>query len=228
MYNIHNSSKLRYLLKGMNKLYFNNFKSDEVGLYSLTKFTQAQHITAQLCKICNLNKDSVILDTCACVGGSAISFALRFKQCICLEIDKIRYNLLVNNTKYFTNIISYNMDCLIYIKNIINALVEEGKIKKENNKLIKTTDYYKYDLVFMDPPWGGIDYKQNKIMSLYLDEININKFIELSLLLSKYVSLRVPYNYNFNDLIDFNIYYMERIFTAKDSFYYFIVLTSKK
>ena len=64
-------------------------------------------------------------------------------------------------------------------------------------------------------------------MSLYIDELNINKFIELSLLLSKYVSLRVPFNYNFNDLIDFNVYYMEKIYTAKDSFYYFIVLTKK-
>lgn len=227
MYNIHTSSKLRYLLKGMNNLYFNNFKSDEVGLFSLTKYTQAQHITAQLCKLCNLNKNSVILDTCACVGGNIISFAQKFKQCICLEIDKTRYNLLVNNTKYFNNVISYNIDCLVYIKNIINALIEEGELKKENNKIIKITENYKYDLVFIDPPWGGIDYKQNKIMSLYLDEVNINKFIELSLLLSKYVSLRVPFNYNFNDLIDFNVYYMEKIYTAKDSFYYFIVLTKK-
>lgn len=227
MYNIHNSSKLRYLLKGMNRLYFNNFKSDDVGLYSLTKYTQAQHITGQLCKLCNLNKNSIILDTCACVGGNIISFAQRFKQCICLEIDKSRYNLLVNNTKYFNNVISYNMDCLVYIKNIINALLEEKKLKKENNKIINVSKNYKYDLVFIDPPWGGKEYKQNKIMSLYIDDININKFIELSLLLSKYVSLRIPFNYNFSDLINFNIYHIEKIYTTLDSFYYFIILTSK-
>ena len=52
------------------------------------------------------------------------------------------------------------------------------------------------DIVFIDAPWGGVNYKYKKTIKLYLSQKCIVKLSNL--IKSKLVVLKVPINYNFN------------------------------
>ena len=64
--------------------------------------------------------------------------------------------------------------------------------KRENN-----------ELVFFDPPWGGIFYKIEKKLELYLGSVNIKKY------LVKNTIIKVPFNYNLKGIK--NKYIIERL-----------------
>lgn len=220
------NTKLQYLLDGLDDKYKNNFRTDKVGLYSISKFTDADYITKQIIKICDLNNYKSILDLTSCVGGNLINFCLYFNKCIGLEINEKRYKYLKHNLKLFDNVKLYNIDCIKYIHKLYKHLLKINILKKVDDKYIKLIkDYYAFDVIFFDPPWGGEDYKNIKSLSLYLNEnININKVIQNSLILCKYIVCKLPKNYNFDDMKQFNIIHKEKIYTSKESFYYFIII----
>jgi 16S rRNA G966 N2-methylase RsmD len=115
-------------------------------------------------------KTTIITDGCANVGGSTIGFAKYFDTVYSIEIDTNRYNCLVNNISVYNykNIRSFNMSFLDFSK--------------------------KTDVIFLDPPWGGIFYKLSKSVELYLNNNNIKD------LMKKNYIVKVPFNYNTNDL----------------------------
>src|SRR5579862_4531061 len=59
----------------------------------------------QITKIINLhlrkfgikNQSAIVIDATAGVGGNTISFAKKFRRVYAIELDKIRYDFLVNN-----------------------------------------------------------------------------------------------------------------------------------
>ncbi len=73
------------------------------------------------------------------------------------------------------------------------------EIDKERFKILKENlDKYSknnYDIYFIDPPWGGPDYKNNPNIQLYLSNIKIEDFI-LTLPKNKLIVLKLPFNYN--------------------------------
>ena len=108
----------------------------------------------QLEKIDNM---ITIFDGTSGVGGDLIAFAKDFDYVVGCELDNIRYKMLVNNVKIFdledkTTLI--NDDCLkiIYDLNFIN-------------------------IVYLDPPWGGKSYKQEKNLTLNIGETSIDSII---------------------------------------------------
>ena len=52
------------------------------------------------------------------------------------------------------------------------------------------------DLVFLDPPWGGSEYKKNNKLDLFLDNVNIIDIINNLYHHAKYIAVKVPNNYN--------------------------------
>jgi len=130
------------------------------------------------------NKDITILDGTACVGGDTISFGKTFGTVISTEIDKNRYNMLVNNVKEFNlyNVVPVNCDC---------------------TKLFTNINFI--DIMYFDPPWGGKSYKYEKnlrlkISNLYVDEI-INSVIDGNVKCDvKLIVFKLPKNYDLYDL----------------------------
>ena len=149
-----------------------------------------------------LNKDPTniyITDTTAGVGGDTISFGMHFKVVHSIEIDELRYEYLVNNINVYnlTNIYTYNDDC----RKIIPL------IKKQH-------------VVFMDPPWGGKDYKQHDKLTLKLGSSHIEEICNNLLNSQKTISppyliiLKLPTNYDIKYLfkhIQSNIIYLHRL-----------------
>lgn len=171
------------------------------GIYSITKYDDAQWITDciidTICPQVNKEETNIlygynIIDATACIGGNTINFAKYFFNVIAIELNKIHYSVLKNN---------------ISALNINNVTIHEGNfldIIKEKN--------IKSDIIFIDPPWGGFQYKVHKYFNLKLGNIPINEVIEKLLVDFEYVVLKAPINLNLNMLKDEITFYKMNIY----------------
>lgn len=122
------------------------------------------------------DKNSTITDATACIGGNSVLFAKDFKNVICIEKDYEVYKILKSNMNKYANCDSYNVsyNCLKFI--------------------------LKQDIIFIDPPWGGNDYKSKKNIKLYLDFIDIQTIINEVYNFTKIVVLKIPSNFDMDSL----------------------------
>ncbi len=132
---------------------------DYVASYSLTKPYEGSQISKFIIdKINNvLKKDSfncIVTDGTAGSGGDSINFSNNFEKVNSVEINKEMYYILANNTRHKNNIALYNDD---YTK-IYNRLIQ--------------------DVIYLDPPWGGTEYKYKKDIVLELSGIPLSLFIK--------------------------------------------------
>ena len=127
------------------------------------------------------NNKITITDGTANIGGDSITFAHYFNKVNSIEINKTFFDFLKNNVNVFNlkNINIYNDDFLNLYKNL------------------------KQDIIYMDPPWGGIFYDCKKNISLYLDKTNIKDLIIDMLDYCNLIALKVPYNYNIDEIFKF-------------------------
>jgi RNA cap guanine-N2 methyltransferase len=124
-------------------------------------------------------KDVTIVDATACVGGDTITFCYTFGIVIPIELEKQRFTCLQNNLKVY---------------NIKNAYPVFG----DSTKIIPVIDPV-INCVYMDPPWGGKDYKNFDNLDLKfgdydLDQVIANLFTKKPDI--KLVILKLPKNFN--------------------------------
>lgn len=176
-------SKIFPYTKNISKL-----KYDDEGLWSITHPDDAKYISILIKQ--ELEKNGItnninVLDATAGLGGNLISFAKFFNFVTGIEIDKKRFDMLVNNVSCYniTNVSLINNDCIEYLKN------------NDSNDIT---------VYFIDPPWGGPDYKKHDTIDVFLDKYNMYQIIKL-IPKNKIVVLKVPYNYNLNLLKEFNL-----------------------
>jgi 16S rRNA G966 N2-methylase RsmD len=152
-------------------------KGDTEGMFSLSYKEDADILS-------NIIKDKFgdikILDSTSGIGGNAISFGLHFSNLIAIEINKERFKYLENNIKVF------NINATLYNDNMLNHL---------NND---------YDLIFIDPPWGGPNYKLEKLISLSLGNIKLKDLTQKIRELNKIIVYKLPFNYNLNEFSIYN------------------------
>jgi 16S rRNA G966 N2-methylase RsmD len=127
-----------------------------------------------------------ILDATAHIGCDSVNFHIRFNaSVICVENDEETYNCLVKNLETFNNnkVPTYPVlgNCLEFIKGF----------KQQT------------DFVYLDPPWGGPDYKKynNIMLYLYYQYKKIPLYDVFKLIydekFTQTIVLKVPYNFNF-------------------------------
>jgi 16S rRNA G966 N2-methylase RsmD len=152
---------------------------DYISLYTSNK--QASQMLYILKKYCN--KNYTIVDANAGMGGNSIFFCKYFKFVYCIDISDQAINHLNHNLKEFENKYIINNDCLEILK-IIN-----------------------FDVVFFDPPWGGPDYKLQKSINLYINNINIYDIIEhlYNYKNLKIICLKAPRNFLIKYDISWNL-----------------------
>jgi 16S rRNA G966 N2-methylase RsmD len=127
----------------------------------------------------NIN-NTIITDATAGVGGNTISFGMNFKYVNAIEIDPIRSTYLQNNINIYglTNINVMNGNCINLLKNI-----------KEQQ------------VVYIDPPWGGKNYKNYNKLRLSLSNISLEQICN-DLMSNKtkcqpeLIILKLPINYD--------------------------------
>jgi len=152
---------------------------DDVGKYSITLPDKTKIITNLISKYLN-TKDIIVTDAMACIGGDTLSFSKEFKGVNAIELDKTRFQYLQHNMNLFDckNIVFYNDDYL---------------------KLINTI---KQDVIYIDPPWGGPDYKTKKNIKIKIGDKKLEEICDeiIEKKLCKLLVLKLPYNYDLTEL----------------------------
>jgi len=141
----------------------------------------------------NINPQKIkIADYTSGVGGNVLSFCKYFNHVYAIEISKLRYEYLVNNIGVynFKNITCINDSAINFTENNFN-----------NNDI---------KVVFIDPPWGGSEYKNLDLLKLELGNIPIEELIidiftrfaniNKNEKNNKFIILKLPRNYDIEHL----------------------------
>lgn len=159
-------------------------KIDEDSIHFISLREHAEQISNMIIthlKKINVDTSNVVVtDATAGVGGNTISFGMKFKHVNAIEIDALRCSYLKNNIDIYN------------LKNV--DIITDDYIKVYNN--------YCQNVVFIDPPWGGKDYKSKKNLRLDLSGISIetlcNNLLNSSIMkkLPELIVLKLPNNYD--------------------------------
>lgn len=144
---------------------------DEESWYSVTPEKIAQHIAARFA-----GKD-VILDLFCGAGGNAIQFALAGAFVIAVEMSPQKIALAVNNATVY-GVAQYIDFVQADVYQLVPVLVENGTLVEG---------------VFLSPPWGGPDYKDQEAfdVSVFAGLVNLAKEVseDVGILLPRTVDL---------------------------------------
>ena len=174
--------KWKYLWGDLHRRARERIQMDEVATFSVTRMNVAREMTNILKRLPNISEKSSIIDCTACVGGNTVAFARYFDHVTAIELDEKRCEMLRNNLgvvdeerrrtrRFFAKVNVLRGDCL---------------------KLCPTLPTQ--DILFFDPPWGGVDYKKLDKVPLFLGSVPFDR-VCLSLgTRSRYVAMKLPLN----------------------------------
>ncbi|CAG9770698.1 unnamed protein product [Ceutorhynchus assimilis] len=151
-------------------------KLDEESWYSVTPEIIAKH-AAQRCS-CDL-----IVDAFCGAGGNAIQFAQTCNKVIAIDIDPKKIQLAKNNAEVYG---------------------VTDKIEFIIGDFFNLAQSLKADAVFLSPPWGGVDYSNQKVYDLesMLQPVGFSTLFATAGKISKNVAAFLPKNCNTNTLIE--------------------------
>lgn len=150
------------------------------GEYSITQREDGHTLLKHMRSVLGSTHDKTITDATGNVGGDTILFGLHFKHVDSIELQDENYNALENNVKAY---------------GLANITLHKGDSTKLYN-------WYS-DVLYIDAPWGGPDYKAKKDLDLYLGDTRLDTFIDYVASQPwkpRYIFLKLPRNYNFSRL----------------------------
>ena len=163
-----------------------NLQIDNESISYITTPATAKYITDiifEYSKQCKFNIEKII-DCTGCVGGDTIALATAFKSAkiISIEIDKERCSILQNNIDVYElkNVNVIHNCCIDYIK------------KSDMS-----------DVVYIDPPWGGDNYKKSENIKLFIGDMTIEDFTigifngMFLIGIPKLLVIKLPKNYDY-------------------------------
>jgi 16S rRNA G966 N2-methylase RsmD len=193
------------------------FKYDNEAVFSVTNQIISDEIVRCLVYLGAKETDKVV-DSTACIGGNVFSFTNYFKTIYAIEWSKkkvgmLKANLDILDDNYSTfeksRVSVIHGNCLDYI-------------------LPESSYFIQSDILFIDPPWGGTNYKERTIMDLwiYKNSHTPSDRLELFEIISKvadgdsppkFIVLKVPLNYNLNNIQKVNEKYKVETIKGYDS-----------
>ena len=190
--NVNRRNFIKFFFPPSNKFELKNLNISLEGMYSVSHWKDNQKIIEYLDKI-NFNyKDTLLVDATANVGGVTIYMAKYFKEVIGIELDGLNYNMLRNNVKLYE------------LKNV--SLLFGNSIELLPKIIIKNKT--KNKVVFFDPPWGGLNYRENKEIDLFLGDLNLYEIVDFIIQNVNLILIKAPHNYNiqrFREVVKYKI-----------------------
>ena len=129
---------------------------NKIGLYSMTKPEAAERILNVLYTYIDTQRCTMINATCG-IGGDLINMCSHFKKTYGYEISSMQFTILENNVKVYG----------------FNDLVELF-----NDDYTKHVNREKCDVVMIDPPWGGLDYKKLKFNDTMMGPYTMDELVD--------------------------------------------------
>lgn len=167
--------------KIFHSLTYDNYKKiifTNDSLYSSSKAKGSHKLIKVIKDVCKTN-DLVITDGTSNIGTDSIHLGNEFKFINCVEINDENYEALKNNIS------------------ILNTSKNMRSIKGDINEVIEGLEQ---DLIYIDAPWGGKNYKELKKLKLYLNDVEILDFYLKFKENAKYFIFKIPFNYDFDHL----------------------------
>lgn len=125
-------------------------------------------------------KDSICIDPFAGSGGNVIQFSKNCKKIYANDIDPKKIEICQNNCKVY--------EC-------------DNNIEFFESDFLKFDVDIKVDYVFLSPPWGGIDYKNNRNYSLKkMVTPDITEIVRKSLQIGRNIMFYLPRNIDIVEL----------------------------
>lgn len=178
-------------LNKYNKTILNNLIISNIGLYSITKPYSSLIIKNEIINYIN-NKlpnkkisNLIITDGTAGVGGDTFTFLkMGFKKVNSVEITKTHYTIIKHNMA------------------ILNKESDKHRLNLINNDYTKIYNTLEQDIIFIDSPWGGTEYKESGKTELYMFGTNLkfNDFIKFILKQNITLFIKSPINYDVEQL----------------------------
>lgn len=168
---------------------------DEEASYSVTDQCTADKITKDLLETLGGDAHARVCDATACIGGNAYSFSRTFKRITAIEYHPQRYDYLKHNMKTLG---CKNVDCVWGDCTIV--CIDKGRI---------------WDLIFLDPPWGGPGYKSGSA-SLSLGGIPIQTICQQFSSHAKWLAIKTPIHFDIESFSRETSAFMTHHHTKKD------------
>lgn len=137
-----------FLFQGIEQNIRDQIAMDDVAAFSVTESKAADLMTQTILLACNKTGNGVnyvILDGMGGVGGNTISFAKTFKRVLSNELNPTRFKML-----------RYNVQDVMGLQNV-------SFFNKSILELALVDLLNQFDIIFLDPEWGGREYKQKLI-----------------------------------------------------------------
>jgi tRNA/tmRNA/rRNA uracil-C5-methylase (TrmA/RlmC/RlmD family) len=181
--------KLDFLFKFVDYQIRSKILLDEEALYSTTDQITADKITTDILSF--VPRTSTITDATACAGGNTYSFAQHFDHVYAFELDHMRVRILQHNMK------------LLGARNVVVRHGDSSSLCRQQYQ----------DVIFLDPPWGGPNYKKHAKIVLYLSDKHIADFCNDIAIEKKarYIALKAPTNFDEVDFLDRTSTYMKLV-----------------
>jgi 16S rRNA G966 N2-methylase RsmD len=154
-----------------------NIQITTQGEYSISHLS-ASNLLVDLIKQYNSDMDPLqmtITDGTGNNGADTITLGMNFGNVNSIELDSLNYSVLNNNVQVYglNNVRTIYGDTLNVLKNS------------------------KQDIIYIDAPWGGRDYKKYRNLSLYLGTMEISEIFNKFHKNAKWIIFKVPKNYDF-------------------------------
>lgn len=151
---------------------------DEEAVYSVTSGQLADETSRIILEHVD-GRVHTITDGSACIGGNTLSFARYFDHVNAIELDPTRAKYLWFNMHLLA---PPNKDVKIF----------QGDITDTSNYA-----HLQNSIVFLDPPWGGTDYKDTPTdrLELFFGSENVIDTCKKLAPFVSYIALKVPVNF---------------------------------
>jgi predicted RNA methylase len=159
-----------------------SYRFSNISLYSSGNIEQSKYTSMLLASYFDLEdlKSVTITDATSCIGGNTWSFAKVFGRVHAVELDPLHMTMLKHN---------------------MNLLGLTSAIDFYPTNYLSVASSLRQDIIYLDPPWGGRDYKSNPRIGLYNDK---GEFVDIPSLLHnpefgkdcQVIALKVPKNFS--------------------------------
>jgi len=174
------SHKRDYLFKFVPPTTRSQLLLDEEAAYSVTDQYTADKMTRDIVRFAG---GSTICDATACIGGNTASFARSFRHVVAIEKNETRYNYLVHNMAVLkaTNVVCVCGDSLEEVTWGCAGVTKASNV---------------YDVIFIDPPWGGPEYKSQNTLCLELSNTPLDEVCRRWAKHTNYFAIKTPNNFD--------------------------------
>lgn len=194
---------------------YSKLQTTDEGKYSATRPGDSEQIFKFMREYMGKFDDKIITDLTGNIGGDTIAFALKFKHVYSIELMPDNFKALKNNVEQF----KLNNVNLIHGDSLIEYSAKDKK--------------WYTDVLYIDAPWGGQDYKKihKGELELKLGSTNIATYLYHLIRgpnKPHWIFLKVPFNYKFKDIDElsrsFKIYDKKSVIRYRKISFYIICI----